>query len=84
MRTTAEEAARALKVSEGIVAVLAAEPDSTLALSGVAIAIAWLATSRSGAEADALQLVDATSATAREQTMELYQAARLLAPEVVD
>lgn len=81
--TTDEEAARSLKVAEGIVEVLAAEPNSTLALAGVAMAISWLATTRAYTEADSLQLVEATSATAREQTAALYEAAQLT-PEALN
>lgn len=75
-----DQADRAIKVCEGIVEVLAAESDTDLAGAGLAMALGWLATTRSLTEADALVLVGAVGDTARDQVVDLHAQA-LLRPE---
>ena len=62
---TDDEAARASRLAESIVEVLAGEADTNLAAAGLAMALSWLATTRTLSEADALQVVTATAASTR-------------------
>lgn len=78
-----DQADRAIKVCEGIVEVLAAEADTDLAAAGLAMALSWLATTRSLNEADALMLVSALGEAARDQVADLYAQA-LLQPEAMN
>jgi hypothetical protein len=81
MSATDAEAGRAIKVAEAIVEVLSTEADTSLAAAGLAMALSWLATTRTLNGADALQLVAVTGDTARQQTETLYG---VLPPEVVN
>lgn len=68
-----EEAERSVQLSEAIVELLAAEPDTILALTGLGMALTWLTSTRTLTEADAVQLLEATVETAREQLASAFR-----------